>query len=421
MTATAGALAPARRGALRREQIIGVSYLLLAAVIVIVFAQVEAGAQSAFGLNLGRGGVQLPDLVVPSAPTAYLLAGVAAFAGAIQVTRGFGARWALVLAVVVIGFVFAFLTWAAAGGSMNLAGLLQSTLQRSVPITFGALSGILCERAGVVNVAIEGMLLTGAFVSAVVSSAAGNHWVGLGAAIIAGGLLAALLAVLAIRYLVDQIIAGVVLNILAIGLTSFLATRVLVTYPDLNNPERFQPVSLPALEDIPLLGPIVLDNNVFIYLMFAAIILLHVFLFRTRWGLRVRAVGEHPKAADTVGINVYFVRYRNVILGGMLAGLGGAYFTLGSTGGFEQEMTAGRGFIGLAAMIFGGWAPIGSFLAALVFGFADALQNRLSILNIPVASQFLQMAPYVVTIIVVAGLVGRVRAPAADGRPYVKG
>ena len=151
-----------------------------------------------------------------------------------------------------------------------------------------------------------------------------------------------------------------------------------------------------------------------------AIFILHFMLFSTRWGLRVRAVGEHPMAADTVGINVYFVRYRNVIIGGMLAGLGGAYFTIGSTGSFQQEMTAGRGFIGLAAMIFGGWAPFGAFLAGIVFGFADALQSRLSILGIGLPSQFLQMAPYLITVIVVAGLVGRVRAPAADGRPYKK-
>jgi general nucleoside transport system permease protein len=421
VTATAGALSPARRGGLTRERILGVVYLALAAVIVFVFARVEGADTSAFGLNLGRGGVQLPDVVVPSAATAYLLALIAASLGAMQLIRGFGTRWAVVLGVVVVAFVLAFLTWASAGGSINFAGLMQSTLQRSVPITFGALSGILCERAGVVNVAIEGMLLTGAFVSAVVASATDNSWVGVVAAVGAGGLLAALLAVLAIRYLVDQIIAGVVLNILAIGLTSFLATRVLTPNPDLNSPERFGEVQIPVLTDIPLLGAVVLENNVFVYMMFAAIAILSVMLFRTRWGLRVRAVGEHPKAADTVGIDVYFVRYRNVILGGMMAGLGGAYFTLGSTGSFEQEMTAGRGFIGLAAMIFGGWAPVGSFLAALVFGFADALQSRLSILNIPVASQFLQMAPYIVTIIVVAGLVGRVRAPAADGRPYIKG
>jgi general nucleoside transport system permease protein len=420
MTATAGALSPARRGGLTRERILGVVYLGLATVIAFVFAGVEPGDTSAFGLNLGRGGVQLPDVVVPSAPTAYLLAIIAAGLGAVQLVRGFGTRWAIVLGIVVVAFVLAFLTWASAGGSINFAGLLQSTLQRSVPITFGALSGILCERAGVVNVAIEGMLLTGAFVSAVVASASGNNWLGLVSAVAAGGLLAALLAVLAIRYLVDQIIAGVVLNILAIGLTSFMATRVLTPNPNLNNPERFGELQIPLLGDVPLLGPIVLENNIFVYLMFAAIAILSIMLFRTRWGLRVRAVGEHPKAADTVGINVHAIRYRNVILGGMMAGVGGAYFTLGSTGSFEQEMTAGRGFIGLAAMIFGGWAPVGSFLAALVFGFADALQSRLSILNIPVASQFLQMAPYIVTIVVVAGLVGRVRAPAADGRPYTK-
>jgi general nucleoside transport system permease protein len=420
VTATAGVLSPARRGGQTRERILGVVYLGLAAVIVGVFANVDGAASSAFNLNLGRGGVQIPPVVVPSQPTAFLLAFVAASLGTMQLIRGFGTRWGLILAVVVVAFVIAFLTWASAGGSINFAGLLQSTLQRSVPITFGALSGILCERAGVVNVGIEGMLLTGAFVSAVVASGTGNSWTGIVAAVLAGGLLGGLLALLAIRYLVDQIIAGVVLNILAIGLTSFLATRVLVENPDLNRPERFGPIQIPVLNDIPMVGAIVLENNVFVYLMFAAIVILSVMLFRTRWGLRVRAVGEHPKAADTVGIDVYAVRYRNVILGGMMAGLGGAYFTLGSTGSFEQEMTAGRGFIGLAAMIFGGWAPVGSFLAALVFGFADALQSRLSILNIPLASQFLQMAPYVVTIVVVAGLVGRVRAPAADGRPYIK-
>jgi simple sugar transport system permease protein len=419
MSVATAALAQGRRR-IGRQEILGVSYLILGGVILFVFARVESGAQSSFGLNLGRGEVPLPDLVVPSALTAYVAAGMAAFAGAVQLTRGFGSRWALVLSIVVVAFVFAFLTWAAAGGSMNLAGLLQSTLQRSVPITFGALSGILCERAGVVNIAIEGQLLFGAFASALVGSATGNSWLGIVAAVIVGGLLAALLAVLAIRYLVDQIIVGVVILIFSVGMTSFLLSRLLIPNPQLNQPERFGPVDIPLLSGLPLIGPVVFRNNVFVYLMFAAIVIVHVLLFSTRWGLRVRAVGEHPKAADTVGINVNFVRYRNVILGGMLAGLGGAYFTIGSTGSFQEEMTAGRGFIGLAAMIFGGWAPAGSFLAAIVFGFADALQSRLSILNVAVPSQFLQMAPYIVTIIIVAGLVGRVRAPAADGRPYKK-
>jgi ABC-type uncharacterized transport system permease subunit len=418
MTAVS-AVMPARNAiSRRRQQGYGIFYILLAVVIAIFFGRVEPGAQTTFGMNVG--GTTVPDLVVPSAGTAYLLAALAAMAGVIQLTRGFGMRSAIVMALVISGFAFAFLTWAGSGGSMSLAGILQTSLQRSVPITFGAMSGIICERAGVVNIAIEGMLLSGAFASAVVASATANPWIGIAAGIVAGGLLAGLLAVLAIRYLVDQIIAGVVINILVVGITSFLAARVLANLPELNNPERFGPIPIPFLSDLPLIGGILFRQNLFVYACIAAIFLLHYMLFSTRWGLRVRAVGEHPKAADTVGINVFYVRYRNVIIGGMLAGLGGAYFTIGSTGSFQQEMTAGRGFIGLAAMIFGGWAPFGAFLAGNVFGFAEAVQSRLSILNSGLPSQFLQMVPYVVTIIVVAGLVGRVRAPAADGRPYKK-
>jgi simple sugar transport system permease protein len=416
---TAMAAAVGRGGVSKsRQRGFGILYLVLAAVILLVFGQVEPGAQTTFGLNIGKPTV--PDLVIPSAGTAYFLAALAAMAGVIQLTRGFGMRWAIVLAVVISGFAFGFLTWAGSGGSMSLAGILQTSLQRSVPITFGAMSGILCERAGVVNIAIEGMLLSAAFTSAVVASATANPWIGIVAGIVTGGLMAALLAVLAIRYLVDQIIAGVVINILVVGITSFLSNRVLAKLPELNNPERFGPIPIPLLSDLPVVGGILFRQNLFVYACVVAIFVLHYMLFATRWGLRVRAVGEHPKAADTVGINVYYVRYRNVILGGMLAGLGGAYFTIGSTGSFQQEMTAGRGFIGLAAMIFGGWAPFGAFLAGIVFGFAEAVQSRLSILNIGLPSQFLQMVPYLVTIIVVAGLVGRVRAPAADGRPYKK-
>jgi general nucleoside transport system permease protein len=416
---TASVVAGMRGGiSIRRQQAYGIFYLVLAAVILLVFGNVEAGAQTTFGM--GVGGDKAPDLVVPPAGTAYVLAALAAMAGAIQLTRGFGMRWAIVMILMISVFSFAFLTWAGAGAGMNLAGILQSTLQRSVPITFGAMSGIICERAGVVNIAIEGMLLSGAFASAVVASATGNHWIGMVAAVITGGLLAALLAVLAIRYLVDQIIAGVVINIFVVGITSFLSTRILTPLPQLNDPERFGPIVIPFLSDLPTVGGILFRQNVFVYACIAAIVILHYMLFSTRWGLRVRAVGEHPKAADTAGINVFYIRYRNVIIGGMLAGFGGAYFTLGSTGSFQQEMTAGRGFIGLAAVIFGGWAPVGAFLAGIVFGFADALQSRLSILNIAVPSQFMQMVPYVVTIIVVSGVVGRVRAPAADGRPYKK-
>ena len=421
-TATGVPLTRSEQKLRTRQRVLGLIYLAVAAAMVIFFALgVEGADTSTFTLTPPNAQITLPNLVLPSAGTSYLLSGIVAFAAAVQLTRGFGARWALVMGLVAFAFVFAFLTWVAAGQSMNLTGVLQTTVQRAVPIAFGAMSGILCERAGVVNIAIEGMLLSGAFISAVVTSATDNPWLGIIAAILIGALLAALLAVLAIRYRVDQIIAGFFINILATGLTAFLSTRILTPYQsELNTPQRLGPIHIPFLSDIPVIGPILFQHNIFVYALFALIVAIHIGLYYTRWGLRVRAVGEHPKAADTVGINVYWVRYSNVILGGMVAGLGGAYFTIGSTGGFEREMTAGRGFIGLAAMIFGGWNPIGSFLAALVFGFAEAIQARLSILSIAIPSEFLLMVPYVVTIIVVAGLVGRARAPAADGKPYVK-
>jgi simple sugar transport system permease protein len=421
VSAVAGVL-PTVSAVNRRSLALAAFYFALAAILVLVFGSgIEAGTETRFGLNLGaEPAVKLPDLIVPSAPTIYLMAGVLAFCGALQLTRAVGAKWAILLTIVMIAFVFGFLTWAAAGKSMSLVGILQTTVYRAVPITFGALSGVLCERAGVVNIAIEGMLLSGAFTAAIVASMTGNNWIGVIAAVAVGGLLAAVLAVLSIRYRVNQIIAGTVINIFAAGLTAFISTRVLAEDKSLNIPPRFSPIVVPVLSDIPIIGPVFFSGNFFTYALFALVLIIHFVLFYTRFGLRVRSVGEHPRAADTVGINVEFTRYRNVILGGFVAGLGGAYFTVGSTGGFERDMTAGRGFIGLAAMIFGGWNPIGAFLAGLVFGFADALQSRLSILGSPVPSEFLLMVPYIVTIVVVAGLIGRVRMPAADGTPYIK-
>ena len=421
MSAAAIAVATPRRIS-RRAIGLAAFYFGLAAILVLVLGGgIEPGSETIFGLNLGSAPkVKLPDLVVPSTTMVYLMAAVCAFCGALQLTRAIGARWAILISLALIAFIFGFLTWAAAGKSMSLVGIFQTTVYRAVPITFGALSGVLCERSGVVNIAIEGMLLSGAFVAAVVASATGSNWLGVIGAVIAGALLATVLAVLSIRYRVNQIIAGTVINIFAVGLTSFLSTRVLQQNQDLNTPPRFEPIVVPVLSDIPIVGPVFFSGNFFTYAVFALIIVIHFALFYTRYGLRVRSVGEHPRAADTVGINVVFTRYRNVILGGMVAGLGGAYFTVGSTGNFEREMTAGRGFIGLAAMIFGGWPPVGAFLAGLVFGFADALQSRLSILGSPVPSEFLLMVPYITTIVVVAGLIGRVRMPAADGTPYVK-
>jgi ABC-type uncharacterized transport system permease subunit len=413
----------ARPVSTRRARVLGVLFVVAGVAIFLAFGLSTQGAlTSSFGLDpVGREPViHLPDVVVPSAATADVLAVICMFLGGVQLARGFGRRLNAVFGAVVFIFVFAFLVWAARGRSLSLIGMLQSTLLRSVPITFGALSGVLCERSGVVNIAIEGMLLSAAFTSSIVASVANNLWIGLLAGALTGGLVAWLLAVLAIRYRVDQIVAGTVINIAALGLTNYLSTQFLEQNQALNDPGRFQNIPIAGLADIPIVGPVLFDNNVFVYLMFAIIAVSYLGLFYTRWGLRVRAVGEHPLAADTVGIRVEFVRYRNVILGGIVAGIGGAYFTLGAVGGFREGMTAGRGFIGLAAMIFGRWNPIGAFAAALIFGFADSVQVKFNILGVGIPPEILGMTPYVVTILVVAGAAHRVRPPAADGQPYVK-
>jgi simple sugar transport system permease protein len=255
----------------------------------------------------------------------------------------------------------------------------------------------------------------------VVASVTDSLWVGLLAAILTGMLLGAVLAVLSIRFKVDQTISGVAINIFAAGMTSFISSKFLERNGDvLNNSGTFPSVPIPLLSKIPIIGPIFFENNVIVYLMMLIVIAMHFMLFYTPWGLRTRAVGEHPKAADTLGVNVFLTRYVNVIIGGAIAGIGGAYFTIGSVGRFDEVMTAGKGFIGLAAMIFGKWTPIGSFLASLLFGFADSLQIKLQILRVPIPSEFLLMAPYIVTMIVLASVVGRAAAPAAEGTPYEK-
>ena len=421
-TQAAGVLTTSQAAERRRARTVGATFLLAAAVMAVVFGiGVRSGLDSTFGLNVGQSTVDLPDLVVPSRATATALAVVCAVLGGVQLARGFRRALPAVAGVVALCFVVAFLTWASAGASFNLTGMLQSTVLRATPITLGALGGVLCERAGVVHIAIEGMMLAAAFTGALVASAAGDQVVGLLGAVAIGGLLGLVLGLLSIRYRVDQIIGGTVINIFALGLTSFLSAKVFSEYQELNSPGVMRVVRVPLLSDIPVLGPILFVNNLFVYAMLVLVPLLAVALFRTRWGLRLRAVGEHPRAADTVGIDVFRVRYRAVVLGGMVAGLAGAFFTLGSVGRFDENMTAGRGFIALAALIFGRWHPVGALAAALVFGFAESLQSKLAILATPIPSEFLLMAPYLVTLLVVAGVVGRSRAPAADGEPYVKG
>jgi ABC-type uncharacterized transport system permease subunit len=404
-----------------RQRVMGILFLVLGVAIWLFFGRsVEAGSITTFGLVPGGFESNLPDWVLPAPATLNVLAFASLFLGAYQVIRGFGRRTNTILAIVAGFFIFAFLTWAAAGKSMNLAGLFNTTLAKAVPLTLGALSGVLCERAGVVNIAIEGMMLAGAMVGALVGSISGSLWIGLLAAVLTGVLLGLVHAVLSIKYMTDQIISGTVINIFAGGITAFISAKFLQPNQALNDPGIFRPIEIPLLVKIPVIGPIFFNNNLFIYAMFIFMIALHVGLFYTRWGLRLRSVGEHPKAADTLGINVFRTRYMAVLLGGAMAGFAGAFFTIGSVGRFDEFMTAGRGFISLAAMIFGNWTPFGSFGAGLLFGFADSLASKLAILGVQIPSEFLLMAPYVATMIVLAGVVGRGQMPAADGQPYVK-
>jgi general nucleoside transport system permease protein len=406
-----------------RQRVMGILFLAIALSIWVLFSRpVSPEIETVFVLTPGRFDVTLPDWHLPTQATLNVIAFGCAFLGAAQLARarGFGRRTNMVLALVAGLFIFAFLTWAAAGRDLNLAGLLNTTISKAVPITLGALSGILCERAGVVNIAIEGMMLSGAMMASLIGSVSNSLWIGLLSAILIGGFLGFIHAVLSIKYLVNQIVSGTVINIFSIGITSYISSKFLQRYQELNSPGIFPNVRIPLLADIPFFGPILFNNNIFIYTMLVFLIVLHIALYYTRWGLRVRSVGEHPRAADTLGINVFRTRYMSVILGGMMAGFGGAYFTLGSVGRFNEVMTAGRGFIGLAAMIFGNWNPFGALGAGLLFGFADSLASRLAILSVQIPSHFLLMAPYVATMIVLAGVVGRGQMPAADGVPYEK-
>jgi general nucleoside transport system permease protein len=445
----------------KRHMGMGIFFLLLALAIAVLFAyNTTADMTTTFGLNPGAktNAPRLGEWVVPTQTTLWVLTVVVAFIGGWQLARGFK-NINVALLIVVLIFIFAFLTWAARGISMNLLGMVSASLLRAAPIALGALGGILCERCGVVNIAIEGMMLSGAMVSVVVASIFRNYaavnqvtneplfpaWLvsigqaldkanispvlpwylllGLLAAMLTGGLLAAFHAWLSIQFKVDQIISGTVINIFSVGITSFLSARFLQPVQALNSSGTFKIMQIPLLSHIPIIGPLFFENNFIIYVLFILVVAIHLMLFYTRWGLRTIAVGEHPQAADTLGVNVFKIRYVNVIMGGMVAGIGGAYFTVGSVGRFDELLTAGKGFIGLAAMIFGKWTPLGAFGASLIFGFADALQVKLQglgIQQVPIPSEFMLMAPYLVTMIVLAGVIGQSIAPAADGEPYEK-
>jgi simple sugar transport system permease protein len=396
---------------------------IFAVLALLLFAVAARSGTTTFRLSTDSDLIQLApilaDVTVVTTVVVVLLFLMAAASAFLSFRAAKTPIW--VLAGYALLFVVAFLTWAAANAAIPVPGLLVGTVGLSVPLIFGALGGVISERVGVVNVAIEGQLLAGAFVSAVVASVTHQPVAGLFAAVIAGVLVSFVLAAFSIKYLVDQVIVGVVLNVLVTGLTSFLFSKVLSPNAALlNTPPRFPRLPIPLLGEIPIIGPVLFRQTIIVYLMYIAVAVVWFGLFKTRWGLRLRAVGEHPQAADTVGINVNRTRFWNVSLAGAIAGLGGAYFTLGSVGAFNKEMTAGAGFIALAAVIFGRWDPLRATLAALLFGFASNLQSVLSIIGSPVPSEFMLMLPYLVTIFAVAGLVGQVRGPAASGKPYIK-
>lgn len=299
------------------------------------------------------------------------------------------------------------------------AGVLNFTLRAAVPLVLGALSGILCERSGIINIGIEGMMLAGAFgafaakvhtdffplpVSLALATAAG---------LLVGAAMGYLHALLSIRFRMDQIISGTVMIILATGLTTYLFDS------DWFSTGKFGTITIPVLSRIPVIGRVLFANGLITYVTLALVAIVQVLLAASTWGLRTRAIGEHPRAADTMGINVNRRRYINTTLGGVLAGLAGAFLVLEAVGQFQEGMTAGRGFISLAAMIFGNWQPVGALGASLLFGYTQALQNELLLAGVTVVPRFfIGMLPYVTTIVVLAGVVGRTRPPAAEGQVY---
>jgi simple sugar transport system permease protein len=399
----------------------GVFYLLVACVVLIAAVNYpRPGVMSQLGLGI----IGKPPPVRVPVPTQASLIGIGlilAANGLYSLARSPRERQAnglLGLSAALIALVA--IIAAAAGRSVDLVGLIKDSTRLATPIMLGMLAGVMCERCAVINIGIEGMMLTSAAVGYLLSLTTQNMWVGLLAAVLAGAAMAALHAVLSIRFMVDQIISGTAINILAVGLSGYIRTAFLLKNP-FGAPGVFPYVFQDTpLWDIPVLGTILFQYQPMVYSALLLVPLVWFVLYRTAWGLRSRAVGEHPRAADTLGINVFRTRYVNVVLGGCIAGLGGAWFSLETVGHFDDLMTNSRGFIALAAMIFGNWNPVGGALGAMLFGFADALNFKFQILEVAVPYQFIGMLPFVLTMIAVAGVIGRTTAPAADGQPYQK-
>lgn len=413
-------LAPPEGRVVSAARVRGMGIFLLVLAIVMfgpLGLSVPAHLRATFLLNAAPAFTVSP-LTMSVRGTVLVLAVITVALGATLCVRTRGRGSYVLFGLGVVAFLWAFLVWVARGADLNFVDLLAESLAYSTPLLYGSMSGMMCERSGVVNIAIEGQFLSGAFLAAMISSATNNLWLGIAAGALAGAVFGWLLAFLALRYGADQIIVGVVIVAFCTGLTNFLTEQVLSPDQNLNAGLTVSSFGIPVLDKIPVIGPALFNQNWFFYGAIALLIIMHIGLFKTRWGLRSRAVSEHPRAAETVGIHVKSVRYRNVILGGAIAGVGGAWFTVGNVGEFSAGMTDGLGYVALAVMIFGRWRPFGALSAALLFGFSTALPSFLEVLNVNIPAPFLSMAPYVITIAVVAGLVGRVRAPAADGVPY---
>ncbi len=408
----------------KRRQRLSTGGLIAVVGILLLIALGSTTGSARFALSDAFDAVQLPTLTVPGFGTVAVCAVVCLLCAAAYLSGRMAGRLPTFVGLIAgIAVLVGFLTWAAAGRDLPfpVSNQFAGTLSLATPLVLGALCGVLCERAGVVNVSIEGQFLAAAFAAAVVGSRTQSVAAAMIAAMVAGVAMAALLALFSINYLVNQVVLGVVLNLLALGLTGFLFDQLVQpasrTY---NSAPVLEPLPIPVLNKIPFFGRVLFEQSILAYLAAVSVVVVWLVLYRTKWGLRIRACGEHPEAADTVGISVRGVRWSAVLAGGVFAGLGGSFFTLASTGSFTKEFTVGNGFIALAALIMGRWHPVLAAMMCLFFGFVTQMASQLQTLSTPMPSQFLLILPYVATIIAVAGLVGRVRPPAADGIPYEK-
>ena len=396
---------------------------LLGAVVLYFFGLAGRDGMVEIQISRRQDAVQLAPIIVDSSDfstaAGLLMLAIAGFSAWLSYRN---VKTPLYLSLI-YGFIgiMGLLTWLAADNAVPIAFIFGTALALAVPIMLGSMGGIMSERVGVVNIAIEGQLLTGAFMAAVISTITGNQILGLVSAMITAALLSMVLAVFAVRFLAQQIIVGVVLNVLAIGITNFLYQQWLTQdAQNVNFPGTLPIVKIPVLGDIPILGPVLFENRLTVFAALIIVPLLWWIIFKTKIGLRARAVGEHPLAADTVGINVGRTRFWWVTLGGAIAGLGGAALTIGNAGAFGREMSGGYGFIALAVVILGRWHPIYAASAALLFGFAIILRVWANQVSPGIPTDFITMVPYLVTLIAVVAFVGKARPPAADGVPYEK-